>query len=294
MMSWWQGIKSSVKSAEQLKKYTSFKIGGPAEFFVEPKDLGDLKLLLKAALRHKIAIYILGAGSNILVADQGVRGLVLRLSSPAFKKIGSSGETLEAGSGLRLSGLIQYCLKDGLSGLEFLAGIPGTVGGALCMNAGCWGKSISAAVETVLVMDYRAHAKTLLKKEIKFSYRKSSLRNYIILSAKFRLKQASRSEIEKKIKLYLRQRRRLQDNAYPNAGCVFINPRQDSAGRLIDACGLKGKKVGGAIISRRHANFILNQKRSSADDVLKLMQLARAAVRRKFNINLEPEIKIWQ
>jgi len=274
--------------------HTSFKIGGPADYFAIPKNAADLKLLLKLAKANKIPIYVLGAGSNILAVDKGIRAVVLQLSSPAFKRVKLTPRGLEAGSGVALGSLIQYSRQRGLAGLEFLAGIPGTLGGALAMNAACWGKSIAGLVDSVTVMDYSGGLKILPRESLRFSYRKSSLVKYIILGVKLKLKKVAWRQIDCSIRQYLRQRLGSHDNSFPSAGCVFKNPAGSSAGMLIEACGLKGKKIGGACISQKHANFILNYRSASASDVLKLMKLARAAVRRKFKINLVPEVKIWR
>ncbi|HTZ11621.1 MAG TPA: hypothetical protein VMD04_04525, partial [Candidatus Margulisiibacteriota bacterium] len=170
---------------------------------------------------------------------------------------------------------------------------PGSVGGALAMNAGSWGRSILELTNKVRVLDYGGREIIIPKQKIKYSYRKSSLAKYIILGADFKLKKNSPAAIGSSIKGYLKRRRASQDNSYPNAGCIFKNPPGESAGRLIDLCGLKGRTCGGALISPKHANFILNAKGAGSADVLKLIQLAKKMVKDKFNIKLCPEIKIW-
>ena len=286
-------IKGRVRFNEPLKKHTSFRIGGPAEFFIEPKDLTDLKSVLKSLKKNKIPFLVIGSGSNILACDTGLEGVVVKLSSSFFKKIMVKGNYLEVASGVLLKELLNFAHQKALSGLEFLAGIPGTAGGALMMNAGAQGKNIGNLVAQVKVIDYNNHIRVLKPGDIKFSYRKSSLSKYVILSIKFRLVKGKRSCIRKEIGGYLDYRKKMQDYGYPSAGCVFKNPDGYSAGRLIDLCGLKGRKVGPACISNRHANFILNRGRAKASDILKLMSLAQDKVYRKFRIKLEPEIKIW-
>ncbi len=302
-MNWWgnlktkkifKGIRAEIKTQEPLKKYTTFKIGGPAEFFIEPADIDDLKLLIPLAKRYNIPILVIGAGSNILVSDKGVRCIVLRLNSPYFKSIIKEGNYLKVGSGVILRDLIFKARDYNLSGFEFLAGIPATVGGALVMNAGAWGRNTGSLVKEVTVMDYQGKIKTLSKKEIKFAYRKTDLAKYIILNSTFRLVRKNKKAIEDKINKYLKNRTKMQDNTFPNAGCIFKNPLPESAGRLIDSCGLKGKRIGDARISSRHANFILNLKKAAAKDVLRLMHLIQKRVKDKFRVTLEPEIKIWQ
>ena len=293
-MNWWKNLKGKVRRNELLKHHTTFKIGGPAKFFIEPKDADELRLLLNLLKRYKLSTFVIGAGSNILISDKGINGAVLRLNSAYFKKINRKGNSLTVGSGTLLNQALSLCKRCGLSGLEFLVGIPGTVGGALVMNAGLPGKNIADFIENVRVMDYNGNIKTLNKKNIKFGYRISNLSKYIILSAHLKLSKGTKEEINNRISGYLNYRRRTQDLSWPSAGCIFKNPPGYSAGQLIDLCGLKGKKISGARVSMRHANFILNLKDAKAKDVLKLMGFIKKKVKNKFNINLEPEIKIWQ
>ena len=293
-MNWWRGSKGKVKLGEPLSRHTTFKIGGPAEFFINPQDVDDLKLLIAGAKKENVPVLLLGAGSNILASDNGVKAAVLQLNSPCFKRITINGDCLEAGCGLGLWQLVEAARMHSLSGVEFMVGIPGTVGGALVMNAGAWGKNIAGVIEKVRVMDYQGKVKILNKSQIEFGYRTSDLGKYIILSAYLKLNKMDKKEISDNIKKYLRHRFDAQDNSLPNAGCIFKNPPGESAGRLIDMCGLKGKKIGGAVISRRHANFILNQGRATSRDVLGLADLIVERVSEKFKLALEPEIKIWE
>jgi UDP-N-acetylmuramate dehydrogenase len=293
-MNWWRDSKFKIKLQEPLKNHTTFKVGGSARYFAEPKDIKALKLLLNYTKRYDIPVLIIGAGSNILVSDKGLDALVLRLSSPFFKKISFQGNHIKVGSGAMLSQIISSAQRRGLSGLEFLTGIPGTVGGALAMNAGIEKASIWNLVEEVTVMDYNNRIKNLSKEDIKFGYRKSSLSKFIILNAHLRLIAKEKREIINRIKRHINYRLKTQDISKPCAGCIFKNPKGVSAGRLIDLCGLKGVKIGGAYISRRHGNFILNLGTATLADVLGLMDLAKKRVKKKFNINLEPEIIIWQ
>jgi len=295
-MNWWRNLKGKIRLREPLKNHTTFKIGGPAKFFIEPKDTNDLKLLLGLIRRYKLPLFVIGSGSNLLITDKRINGVVLRLNAPYFKELSCRDNYLNIGAGLLLSKVILFAKEHGLSGVEFLAGIPGTVGGALAMNAGvAWNKhSIVEVVESVTVMDYKGKTRILNKKEIRFSYRRSSLSKYIILSALIRLKRRNKKQINDKIKAYLKYRRLTQDLSKPSAGCVFRNPAGDSAGRLIDLCGLKGKRIGDAAVSLRHANFILNLGKASARDVCRLMDFIRRKVNDRFNVNLTPEIKIWQ
>lgn len=302
-MNWWKELKGRARLLEPLKNHTTFKIGGPAKFFVEPEDAADLKLLLGLAEKNKLPVRVIGRGSNLLISDEGIKDIVVRLSAPYFRNVSCKDNRLIAGSGALLNSVLLVCVKHGLTGAEFLTGIPGTVGGALAMNAGITEKAHSSKlvahsmgdfVENVTVMDYRGNMKTLSRKDIKFGYRKSSLSKYIILGAVIKLKRGNRKEVRGKIKEYMDCRKISQDLSKPSAGCVFKNPPGDSAGRLIDLCGLKGKNIRGATVSVKHANFILNLGGASAKDVRRLMGLMKRKVNNRFNIDLIPEIKIWQ
>jgi UDP-N-acetylmuramate dehydrogenase len=294
-MNWQKGlIRGKIKFKEPLRDKTTFKIGGSAKFFIEPKDIEDLKLLINLLKRDKIPHLVMGAGSNLLISDKGVKAAVIRLNAPYFGKITKRSNCLNVGSGLALNQLLRIAKENSLSGVEFSAGIPGTVGGAVMMNAGAGDRSFGDLVKEVKVMDYDGRIKVLRKKDIKFTYRKSSLAGYIILSAALELTKGNKEKINKEIKKFLEYRRNSQDKTLPNAGCIFKNPKGESTGRLIDLCGLKGKTIGDACISRIHANFILNKGNAKAEEVLKLMDLIRKKVKSRFNINLQPEIKIWQ
>jgi len=295
-MNWWKELKGSVKRNEPLKKHTTFKIGGPARFFIEPKDINDLKLLIILLKRHRIPCFVIGAGSDLLVSDKGVSSAIIRLSSPDFKAIVFQGSYVEIGAGRSLREVIVACAKKGLSGMEFLAGIPGTIGGALAMNAGQTreGLSMGDFVETVTAIDFNGRIKTLAKKDVKFGYRSSNLSKYIIVSACLKLTKRSKDQIRKTMGKYIAYRRASQDYSGASAGCIFKNPEGDFAGRLIDACGLKGKKVGGACVSSKHANFIINKGKGKAKDVLALIRLIKRTVKNRYTLELVPEIKIWR
>lgn len=293
-MLWPKNLNKKIKTKISLAPFTSFKIGGKARFFFEPKDLESLQEALACAKKAGVKVFILGGGSNILASDSGVDGMVIKLSSRDFKGFDCKGACITAGSGLKLNQLILLAKDKGLSGLEFLAGIPGTLGGALAGNAGAWGRSIGEQVEEVSVLDYNGRPRILSGRNLRFAYRKSNLNKYIILGAKLKLRASDKDKIAFKIKEYLLRRGKTQSNGLPNAGCIFKNPAKNPAGRLIDACGLKGKTRGAALISRAHANFILNSGKAKSSDVLSLMDLMRSKVKERFKINLQPEIKIWK
>jgi len=294
-MLWPKDLKNKIKTKIRLADFTSFKIGGKAKFFFEPDDLESLQRVLALARDAGIKVFIIGAGSNLLVSDSGLDGMVIRLTAKDFKGIYTKGTCIIAGSGLKLNQLILFAQKNGLSGLEFLTGIPGTLGGALAGNAGGWGKSIGDLVRQVYVLDHSGRPKIINCRGLKFAYRESNLDKYIIISATLRLQAADRNSIGQKTRGYLLKRLKRQNNInLPNAGCVFKNPGKKSAGFLIDSCGLKGKIKGGASVSKVHANFILNSNKAKSSDVLALMNLIRRKVKSKFKINLAPEVKIWK
>ena len=293
-MNYWKGLKGNIGRNEPLKRHTTFKIGGPARFYAQPKDADDVRLLCSGARKYKLPVLVLGSGSNILASDKGVRAMVIHLNTPYFRKIVFRGARVEAGAGVPLAQLIKKTNAAGLCGLEFLSGIPGTLGGALAMNAGAWGLEIARFTEAVSVMDSKGVIRALSKKRIRFGYRSAHLSGYIVLGVTLKLqKKDGRAFLEKR-KKYLNLRKHSSDYSFPSAGCVFKNPRGDSAGRLIDACGLKGEGIGAAAISRKHANFILNRGQATSDNVLQLMRLIRAKVKNKFNITLKPEIRLWK
>jgi UDP-N-acetylmuramate dehydrogenase len=294
-MNWPKNLKSKILKKEPLKRHTTFQIGGPAEFFISPENNQELAQVVALARMNKKPLRTLGAGSNILAAERLMRGICLCLSRPFFKKISFQGDRVQAGAGCALAQLLRQCQRKGLGGMEFVAGIPGTVGGALAMNAGVKEASLSDLIENVQVMDYNGRVKDLKPKAIRFGYRSSSLDRYIILAARFRLKSANPAKIREKIEANLAKRRLKQDYTFPSAGCFFKNPaKAPAAARLIDLCGLKGKTIGKAAISRKHANFIVNLGNAKAAEVLKLAALAKKKVKAVFGVDLEEEIKIWK
>ena len=293
-MLWPKNLNKSIRTNVKLAGLTSFKVGGAVRFFFEAENIKELQEVMIFAKRAGIAVFILGAGSNILVSDSGLEGLVIKLSGEFFKRVNKKGACLQAGGALKLNQLILFAKNNGLSGLEFLTGIPGTLGGALAGNAGAWGKSIGSQVKEVTVLNYSGKLKSLGLKALKFSYRKSNLNKYVIVSCKLKLHKADKGAIGLRMREYLLERNKTQNNSLPNAGCIFKNPGKNAAGKLIDSCGLKGKSKGGAVISCFHANFILNKGKAGSKDILFLMDLMQKKVRERFKVVLEPEIKIWR
>ncbi|MDD4179972.1 MAG: UDP-N-acetylmuramate dehydrogenase [Candidatus Margulisbacteria bacterium] len=274
---------------EPLRKHTSFRIGGPADYFCTPKNREELAEALKFASVRGLPVAIMGAGTNLLPLDKGWRGLVIRLLG-GLDQIKVRGRFVEAGSGVLLPKLLSVLSRKGLGGLEFLAGIPGTLGGALAMNAGAWQKEIGRFVDQVTVMDIKGEISFLKRKELGFKHRASALQkgDLIVIEAKLKLRKSPPKVIKGKIAEFLKQRRDTQPLGIPNAGCVFKNPKDRYAGKLIQDAGCKGLRVGDAQVSLKHANFILNLGEAKAADVIRLMTL----VQRRVKVKLEPEIKI--
>lgn len=276
-----------IRLDEPLWEHTTFKIGGPADLFYEAGTEEDLIGVFRAAREIGIPCLVLGGGSNILVGDKGFRGLIVKLSNCELK---IENEAVQAGAGLSMSFLLNSCKKNSLSGLEFMMGIPGTVGGAVRGNAGAWQQNVGDRVSRVKILSEEREVKWIEQKDCSYSYRNSRFkqRKEIILAIEFKMDKGEKVEIEKQMKAYSEKRSSLPKE--PSAGCIFINPKPLSAGDLIDKCGLKGTQVGGAKISEKHANFIINVGGAKAADVVELINLAKQKVEEKFNIELMEEI----
>ncbi|MEW5758211.1 MAG: UDP-N-acetylmuramate dehydrogenase [Candidatus Omnitrophota bacterium] len=283
--------KGQIKLNEPLSRHTTFKIGGCAKIWARADNVKDLLVILKFTKKNNFKFFVIGRGSNLLISDKGYRGVVISLGSD-FKDIKHNGTKVFSGAAVPLAELINYCSKIGLSGLEILTGIPGLVGGSLAMNAGVKKESISSFVEEVFILDYRGKINKLTKEEINFGYRKSSISKYIILGAWFNLCESSSQRVRENIKKIMNLRRDSQDLKTPSCGCIFKNPKNNPAGKLIELCGLKGANVGDAFVSEKHANFIVNKGNACSNDVLRLIKLIQYRVEKKFNICLEPEIRI--
>ncbi|MEW6171301.1 MAG: UDP-N-acetylmuramate dehydrogenase [Candidatus Omnitrophota bacterium] len=291
-MNWPKELKANIRFNEPLSKHTTFGIGGKIKFWVEPKNIQDLKKVILNIKKYKIFHLVIGNGSNLLVKDKNISGVAISLKSDYFSQINYKKDFVEAGAGVALNKLVKFCLDNSLRGLEFLSGIPGTIGGAVIMNAGTKDKSISDIIKEVKIMDPKGNIKTLRKKDIKFGYRKSNLSKFIVISIKIYVTNADKDDIRNRLDEFLEMRKRTQDLSFRSAGCIFKNPRKEAAGKLIDLCGLKGKCFGDAEISRRHANFIINRGKAKAKDVLRLIKVSQEKVKNNFNIDLIPEVKI--
>jgi len=277
-----------------LKKYTSFRIGGRTKYFFSAKTKVDLLKAINAAKKIKLPIFILGAGSNLLLSGKMFNGVVVKIENSACDILNSK---ITVGAGLPLAKLLNISAKKGMTGLEWVVGIPGTVGGAIYGNAGSFGKSMKDIVKEVEVLDIKNLTfKKFNFKNCKFNYRESVFKkkkNLIIFSAVLRLRKGKKKQIKNKIKEYLEYKKKTQPLNFPSAGSIFKNPRGFFAGELIEKCGLKGKKIGNAKFSEKHANFIVNLGKATAEDVKKLMNLAKKSVKKKFGVVLKEEIQIF-
>jgi UDP-N-acetylmuramate dehydrogenase len=274
---------------ELLKKHTSFKVGGPADYFCVPQNSDQLKEAVLFAQQQRLAVAVMGAGSNLLVLDKGFRGLVIKLAG-GINQIKFRGRSVYVGAGVSLGQLLKVAARRGLGGLEFLVGVPATVGGAAIMNAGAWGKEIGKYIERIKGLDYAGEEKIIEKKALKFGYRRSLLqkRKIIIFEVVLKLRKSRPGLIRKKLKSLWEKRKATQPLGIPSAGSVFKNPKGDFAGKLLEEAGCKGMRVGDAQVCPKHANFIVNLADSKAADIIRLMTL----MQKKIKVKLEPEIKI--
>ncbi|MBE9531338.1 MAG: UDP-N-acetylmuramate dehydrogenase, partial [Proteobacteria bacterium] len=276
-----------------MKDYVSLKIGGNADVMAFPQDAADLRELVKFAWTKKFPLFYLGGGTNILVRDKGIRGIVINLNEGMKDITFLDDKKVIAGSGVKLTELLKQCGEKGLSGLEFSVGIPGVLGGAVVMNAGCYGREMCDVVEGVEIIDKKGKKGFLSNAELGFDYRKSKLpEGAVVVKVHLALSAADPADIKARIKELRAKRKESAPVARPNAGSIFKNPEGKSAGQLIDEAGLKGLSAGGAKISPEHANYIVNNGGAKAADVLSLMATIRDKVYSSTGVMLEPEIKV--
>ncbi len=276
-----------------LKNYTSFKIGGVAEILAEPGDVSELREILKFCKDEKKKIYILGNGSNVLINDDGIQGVVIRVGGGNFKKIRKEGHHVYSQAGANLSLLIRKTASWGLGGLETLVGIPGTVGGAVVMNAGGKYGNISDTLKCITTMDYDGEINKYNREDIGFTYRGSELKNQIIIEAEFVLKDSKKEDVFERMDKMYKEKMESQPLHLNTMGCIFKNTEEYKAAELIDKAGLKGLKVGGAVVSDLHANFIVNSGTASEDDIQNLIGIVTEEVKKQFKVTLNPEIHYW-
>jgi UDP-N-acetylmuramate dehydrogenase len=285
-------IKGRVLFDAPMRQFTSMKVGGPADSLLFPKDADELKKVIRFARRKKIPFLILGKGTNLVVRDKGVRGWVINLTQ-GMKKIKIDGEMIEAEAGLSLQQLVQFSIQKGLTGLEPFYGIPGTVGGGLAMNAGAWGAELKDVLLSVTLMKEDGEIVERSRSRLRFSYRGLVMPlSWIILKGRFQLKKGKKEKTLERVKSYSEMRKRKQPLDYPSAGSIFKNPKEGPAGKWIEEAGLKGFRIGQAMVSDRHANFIINLGKAKAEEVIRLMEFVEKKIYEEKGIPLEREVKV--
>jgi UDP-N-acetylmuramate dehydrogenase len=287
------GFEKIVRQDEPLAMHTWFQLGGPAEYFAEPENVDQLSALMQRCRQEDVPVRVLGGGSNVLVRDEGVPGVVVQLSAPAFCHIRIKGQTVVAGGGATLGHVITSAVHRGLAGLETLIGIPGTLGGALHGNAGTHGGDIGQWANQAGVMTQNGELFQRTRDDLIFEYHQSSLDELAILEAELQLEEDDPRSLARRMQEHWIVKKAAQPMGHQSAGCVFRNPRGASAGELIEQAGLKGTRIGGAVVSDRHANFILAQPECTSQDVLRLIDMIRAQVHERLGVELERELEIW-
>ncbi len=284
-------LKSGLKKDELMSKHTSWQVGGPADYYVCPGDLEELVAVVTCSYQYNLPLYVLGNGTNLLVLDGGIRGMVVNIGKP-FSYVERTESGLTAGAGTPMNYLAKRASKTGLVGLEFAVGIPGTLGGAVIMNAGAFGGHIGDKVSRVKLVSNRGELISLGREELTFSYRYSNLSGRgIIYETDLILKEGDARESLEKMNSFMAERNRRHPNL-PSAGSVFRNLPDQPAGKIIESVGGKGMCIGGAEVSVKHANFIVNTGGASAADILSLINSVQKLVREKCNLELKPEVKI--
>ena len=284
-------VQGTLLENEPMSNHTSYGIGGPADAYITPKDRYDLAEILKFAKKYSIQTHFVGSGSNLLVADSGIDGIVLTPAKALTQLEFNDGHVI-AESGVMLGRLVKECNKRNLTGVESMIGVPGTLGGALVMNAGAFGGEISNYLHSVEIMNMSGKIKTYYPGDIDFAYRFSTLRtDEFVLLARFNLEEEDSIIIQEKRNKASKGRKTNQPLKFRSAGSVFKNPKENAAGYLIDQAGLKGTQVGDAEISEHHANFFVNHGKAKASDITELIRIARKSVFKKFGIKLELEVK---
>ena len=287
------GLESIVTENAPLAPLTWYKIGGPAKYLVRPTSIEQTQEAAKRCVEHGVPIYVLGLGANVLVNDNGVDGAVFRFDDPFWQNVEVNGETVKVGAGADMAKLVVNLARQGLAGFECMAGIPGTIGGGIRMNAGGKYGDIGAMVTRVTVMDSHGEIFERTKDDLVFEYRRTNIVAPFILGATLELDRDDANAIAHRTKEIWMYKRNTQPLNMKSCGCIFKNPRGLSAGALIDSAGLKGMRVGGAEVSRKHANFVIAHPGATADDVLKLAKIIQDKVYSKHQVVLESEVKVW-
>ena len=284
-------LPGAVKYDEPLARSTTFRIGGPAKVVFTPAVPEAVGTAIAWAREHKLPWLVLGLGSNVLIRDGGFPGLVIRIGK-GLDAITPKGSTWKVGAGLPTPLLARKSAEAGLSGVQRLIGVPGTVGGGVFMNAGAHGQDFASVTQSVTLLTPKGEIEERARKNINFTYRRSGLEGHVVLGCTVKLEEHSPAGVKADLELMQKKRRAGTPFDQPCCGSVFKNPEQDTAGKLIEKCGLKGRRVGGAEISSMHANYIVNRGGATADDVLKLIDVARTAVFKEFGLELELEVKV--
>ena len=293
-MSIFSGFEEISEQDHPLAPHTWYRLGGPADYFLRPRNVRELKEIVRRCQENHLRMYVLGFGSNLLVSDEGVRGAVIKLQGDEFGRTQFEDQKVTAWAGAELSKLVMDCVEKGLSGVEGLTGIPGSLGGAVRMNAGGRFGDIGAAVESVTLMDIHGNVHEKRKPELIFDYRSANIRAKFILSAQLQLTPADPERILRTVQEGWIYKKNSQPLNTRNCGCVFKNPPGAAAGALIDRAGLKGLQIGGAVVSDKHANFIVAKDGCTSRDVLQLIETIKQRVRAQFDVELELEIEVWQ
>jgi len=291
-MKWYSGLESIMTRDVALADYTTLRIGGKAAFMLTPTDQDTFAAAYNAARTAGLAVHILGLGSNLLVADEGVPGVVLCTCGLRRRKLTPSGDTVQVGAGVRLRELVSWVGGKGLRGMEFLAGVPGTIGGAVIMNAGSLENCLGDCVAAIWCVDEQGNIVRRSGRDILWEYRGSDIRQPVV-QVELQLQRDNADAVLERMAEALIAKRQMQPAGIPSAGCFFKNPPGEFAGRLIDAVGLKGESFGNAAVSAKHANFIVNQGGARAAHVLELCNIIRERVRSKFGISLDTEVCFW-
>lgn len=292
-MAIFSGLEEIVETNYPLAGRTWYGLGGPADYFIRPKDPDHLREVVQRCNENGIRMYVMGFGSNLLIGDGGVRGAVIKLESKQFSQVDFGDRDVTAWAGAELSKLVLTCVEKGLSGIETLTGIPGSVGGAIKMNAGGSFGDFGAAVESVTLMDGSGNVFEKSKPELEFDYRRTNITAKFILNARLKLNAGDPEQIMRTVKEIWIYKKNSQPLNTKNSGCIFKNPRGISAGALIDRADFKGTRIGGATVSEKHANFIIAEKGCTSSDVIKLIETIKRAVKEQFDVELECEIEIW-
>lgn len=285
---------AKIKNQEPMKNHTTLSVGGEADFLIEPTTVEEIKNIVKLAKEYDVKYYIIGRGSNLLVKDEGLRGIVIKIADN-FDDVNIEGTKFVVNSGTSIAKVSKLAYKNGLSGLEFASGIPGTVGGAIAMNAGAYGGEMKDVVKSVTLINSSGDLVTLTNEQMQFSYRRSLLsekEDYIVVSVEMELSKGDKGQMYSVMKSYSDKRATSQPLHFCNSGSTFKRPQGHFAGKLIEDCGLKGFEYNGVQVSDLHAGFIVNKGKSSASDMLHVINLVKEKVFNTFDIVLEEEVKI--